>query len=340
MPIIPWTEIESFNNIRKYTSVFPEVLQDNPSVTYRAKVKLHGNNAGIQVHLDGRVIPQSRTIELSSKNDLDGFAKWVEPLSDRFLNSGCKGYILYGEWCGPGIQSGVAINNISSKVFALFAARPLDPEDDRLIVEPEELEKMISRTDDGSPLQMWGVIVLPWHKDPIIVDWSADDATVGVQAALINELVMAVEQNDPWVESMFGVKGTGEGIVLYPVSRPGYKNYCNFVFKAKGEAHRVIKTKVAAQVNAEIAKSIDQFVDLVLPDARLNQGAYSVMEGDLRLGPPSFNTRFLGKFLAWIATDVQKEHIDELQASGLEWKQVQKFVTEKARAWYLSQVKK
>jgi len=331
MSIIPWTEIEGFHNIRKYTLAMPEVLNGRPVITYRAKVKLHGNNAGIQIHADGTVIAQSRTTELTAKNDLAGFAKWVESIKDDLLESNAKGYILYGEWCGQGIQSGVALNQLKSKVFALFAARSLDDSD--FISDPDALNALLAPVADKL-----GIHVLPWYGESIEVDWSADESALTSKTALINEWVMAVEKNDPWVEATFGVKGTGEGLVFYPVSvdHLGYANYCNFVFKAKGEAHRVVKAKGAAQVSAESAENANLFAGMVLTLARLEQGARAVSDD----GSLTFNQKFIGKFLAWIAADVQKENQDELEASGMDWKQVQKPVGDKARGWYLSQMKK
>ena len=58
MSIITWTEIEAFENIRKYTEAHPEILNGHSKVYYRAKVKLHGTNAGIQCHDNGDIIAQ------------------------------------------------------------------------------------------------------------------------------------------------------------------------------------------------------------------------------------------------------------------------------------------
>jgi len=332
MTVIHWTEIEGFHNIRKYTKAMPEVLNERPVITYRAKVKLHGNNAGIQIHTDGTVVAQSRTTELTIKNDLAGFAKWVDSIRTLLLETNAKGYVLYGEWCGQGIQSGVALNQLKNKVFALFAAISLDGGSD-FITDPDALIDLL-----GPVADKLGIHVLPWYGEPIEVDWSADESTLTSKTAMINEWVMAVEQNDPWVEATFGIKGTGEGLVFYPTSsfHLGYANYCNFVFKAKGEAHRVVKAKASAQVNAESAEDANLFAGMVLTLARLEQGARAVSDD----GSLTFNQKFIGKFLAWIAADVQKENQDELEASGLDWKQVQKPVGDKARGWYLSQMKK
>jgi hypothetical protein len=344
MSIIPWTEIESFHNIRKYASAYPEILNGTSDVVYLSKVKLHGMNMGVQVYPDGRVITQSRSAvlsiaagrELTLSTDVAGFARWVADHEDwRYVHS-TGGIIIFGEWCGPGVQKSVAVSNIPNKIFAVFAARFLDDEDS-LIVEPAQLRYILKDVMSHVP----EVHVLDWYSRDgedaeITVDWSKSDAELSPVVEEINRWVMEVEQNDPWVEKTFGVKGTGEGLVFYPRVRAehvGLKNFNNLTFKAKGEKHRVIKTEAPAQLSAEAAASVDQFVELVLTTPRLEQGATAVA------GSLTFDVKLTGKFVAWIVQDVAKETQDELAASSLDWKQVQKPISDKARTWYLSQAK-
>lgn len=357
MTVIPWTEIESFHNIRKYTQTHPEILNGDATVTYRAKVKLHGTNAAVQVHLDGTLVAQSRTTELSVTNDNAGFAKWVHSTDPAFW-AAAEGMVIFGEWCGPGVQKGVAVSEIPKKIFAVFAARSLNPLNDELIVDPEHLAIMLKPVID----HVGGVYVLPWYVGNIPVcgidgpnyvrdilgvkiNWLAEEGPLSLEhqrlneiVKLINDSVAAVEKNDPWVKETFNVDGTGEGLVFYPVSKEhlGVKNFNNLVFKAKGEKHKNIKTAAPAQVNAEAAASIDQFVDMVLTEARLMQGVENVATRDCS---PQYDMKKIGQFLAWIAGDVQKETQDELAASGLTWNQVSKAVTNKARVWYLAKAK-
>jgi hypothetical protein len=247
-----------------------------------------------------------------------------------------KGHIVYGEWCGPGIQKGVAISEIPRKSFVVFAARPLDGSD-QLIVEPEELEGLVSGIPD--------VYVLPWYSRPchhgcdtnvhakLDIDWKHSNEELTTTIAPVNDWVAEVETKDPWVKTVFNVEGTGEGLVFYPVSTPhlGFESFTNLCFKAKGEKHKNIATAKPVQVSAESAASVDAFCSLVLTPARLEQGATTVGGFDLKM---------TGKFIAWVTGDVQKECQDELAASFLEWKQVQKAVGDKARAWYMAESKK
>jgi RNA ligase len=332
MTVIPWTEIESFHNVRKYTQAHPEILNDNPVVTYRAKVKLHGTNAGVQVLTGGKVVAQSRTAELSVGNDNAGFAKWVDS-NKEYWNKLPENIIVFGEWCGPGIQKGVAISEIPKKIFAVFAVRFISEIlDDVLMFDPVNLQYLVKDIPD--------TYVLPWYNDEIQIDWSASSENLTKSVNDINQWVNEVEKNDPWVENTFNVKGTGEGLVFYPTdeSHASLVDFNNLVFKAKGEKHKNIKTAAPAQVNPEAASGIEQFADLVLTAARLEQGAMAVMEEPI-VAMLTFDMKRIGKFLAWIAADVQKETQDELAASNLTWSQVSKAVSNKARTWYLEKAK-
>lgn len=339
MSFIAWPEIESFHNIRKFVRVDPqewfrakEQLHGTSTVQYKCKVKLHGTNAAVQCLADGTIVAQSRTNLLSVENDNAGFARWVkfnEALWKDNKDNGRVQVIIFGEWIGPGIQKGVAVSEIPKKCFAVFAARPLDakgnPLSDVLWVEPSVLQEMVKGIPD--------TYVLPWYDQSIDINWRQGDEDLTKSILPINEWVMAIEANDPWVEATFGVKGTGEGLVFYPVSEPhlGWENFNYLVFKAKGEKHKNIKTAAPAQVNAEAAASIESFCELVLTQARLEQGATSVGGYDLKS---------TGKFVGWVSADVQKETQDELEASKLDWKTVQKPLMEKARNWYITEAKR
>jgi hypothetical protein len=329
-----WPEIEAFHSIRKFIRVDPnewfrmkETLSGTSTVKYKCKVKLHGTNSAIQIASDGSITCQSRTRLITPEDDNDGFARWVKTQEYEWAAFG--DIIFYGEWCGSGIQKGVAISQIGKRIFAIFAARNLDSSDS-LIVEPEALHALIDTAG------LTDVYVLPWYDKSIDIDWRQTDEELTKSTTEISQWVLAVEDNDPWVEATFGVKGTGEGLVFYPVSDAhlGWENYQNLTFKAKGEKHKNIATAKPAQVNAESAVSVAAFVELVLTEPRLEQGARTV-----QLTQGSYDKQQTGKFVAWVETDVQKETQDELTASNLTWKEVQKAIAIRARTWYLEKAK-
>lgn len=335
MAVIAWPEIEGFHNIRSFLKVDSgaawqafELLGGNSKVHYKSKVKLHGTNCAVQLYSDGTVIPQSRTTDLSKASDQLGFAKFIKTNEEAWKSgsySNRSGMVIYGEWVGPGIQkSNVAVSDLPKKVFAVFAARHMSEGSDLLVVDPETLESYVRGIPD--------VYVIPWYEQEITIDWTRTDEELNADVALINTWVSTVEAVDPWVSAVFGKQGMGEGLVFYPVSHPGLENFKNLAFKAKGKEHQVVKQSAPAQVNAEKAASVDQFLDMVLTEPRAMQGALAVSPG----GTLKFDKSLTGKFVSWIEKDVKKETMDEMLASNLLWEQVQKPLAAKARAWYLA----
>ena len=338
---IKWTSIELLHNVRSNLAA----IDLTPVITYRAKIKLHGTNAAVQVTTDGRVAAQKRTSVLrvfdplndsfkkrsqiiTPQDDNAGFADWVSYNLDYFSQlKGDSNLTIFGEWCGSNIQKGVAVSQIKRKVFAVFAIQygGVNGQLARLEIRPEKIRDILPEHED--------IFVLPYYGEPVTLDFGNKER---LQAATeqINSMVAAVEKVDPWVKETFGVMGTGEGLVVYPetdelVFREGYSE---LIFKAKGEKHRVVKNKQAVQIDPEVARSIEEFVDLFVTEARLEQALTEGCGGEL-------NMRKMGQFLKWISLDIQKESEAELAAGNLTWKQVNKSLSTAARKWYENKVK-
>jgi hypothetical protein len=323
--VVSWGSIELLHNVvRTLTMLHEEHQQKFPVVRYRAKVKLHGSNCAVQVHADG-VFTQSRTTMLTPQSDYKGFATWVRE-HESYFRALQPGTVVFGEWCGPGVEKGMAISEAPGKVFAVFAVR----DGERVVYEPAELEARVLR--EGAPAALH---VLPWEGDEIVVDYGAQ-AQLDAVVSRLNDRVEAVEREDPWVKQTFGISGLGEGLVFYPVAvddaapRTDPESLAALMFKAKGLKHRTAGTKTAVQVKAEVVGSVAEFVALMVGEARLQQGLAAVCGG-------VFEARHTGKFLAWVAADVRKESVAELEAAGLTWAQVDKAVQARAREWFLAQ---
>jgi len=321
MTFYKWPDIEGFHNVRKSTQKYPELCGPSSVVSYGSKVKLHGTNAAIQCHRDGTVVAQSRSNVITPENDNAGFARWVAENAQHWSNN--TDMVFFGEWCGPGIQSGVAVCQIPAKTFAVFAAMSMD-EEDLFLTSPDELKLFVP--------QIPNVYVLPWHGITLTVDWSKPNEDLQAKVDFINKCVEEVEVVDPWVKATFGVEGTGEGLVFYPSFEHGNRtHFSNLAFKAKGEKHRVVKQPKAATVDPQAAANIDQFVSLVLTDARLEQGA-----GVVNKLSGEYDKKLTGDFVRWVLADVAKETQAELEASGLTMEKVQKALSARASKWYVS----
>ena len=319
---VSWGSIELLHNVvRTLTLLHDDFGQAFPVVRYRAKVKLHGSNCAVQITPD-EVLTQSRTSMLTPEADYKGFAAWVKSQKTYFqaLQPGC---IVFGEWCGPGVEKGMAVSQAKTKLFAVFAVQVAT----QVVYDPEKIRALVPQA--GAPPELH---ILPWEGPELRVDYGSREQLEQV-AATVNGRVEAVEREDPWVKTTFGISGLGEGLVFYPIDVDGQppkadpESLAQLMWKAKGEKHRTAGTKTAAQVDASIVSSVDEFVSLMVTEARLMQGLGAVC-GGVR------DPKATGKFLEWIAADVQKESVAELAASGLTWPQVDKAVQTRARVWF------
>jgi hypothetical protein len=326
-----WTDIESLSHVLRSRNQSHWLKALGP-VQYRAKVKLHGTNAGVRIVKDG-IFPQSRSQIISVQNDNAGFAIWLEANKSNFekLWQGADeldtGVTVYGEWCGPGIQKSVAVNQIPHKVFAIFAMEfdaMSEGESGQFVLDPALIAHSITLNDS--------IRILPWASDQYCVDLDDPDSLASF-AEIVNKMVAECETVDPWVRDNWNIEGPGEGFVWYGNPHDTNPYLKGLMFKAKGEAHRVNKTKSAATVNPDVLRGVAEFVEFSVTLPRLEQGLTEAVGGDA-------NPEKTGDFLRWVMNDVIKECTPELADSGLTWKQVQGGVAKKARDWYLEQANK
>ncbi|MFI5298234.1 MAG: RNA ligase family protein, partial [Polyangiales bacterium] len=157
MSHVSWPDIVGFDGVRRAVTAYPSLLRGRSTVTYRGKIKLHGDNHGVQIKNGGRVRAQSRTTMLAPGEGHHGFAAWLasDPVTSAFEaanKDNARDYVLYGEWCGSGVQRGTALNQLTKKLFAVFAASPLtaegESEPEALIVEPDELARFVRGVPD------------------------------------------------------------------------------------------------------------------------------------------------------------------------------------------------
>jgi hypothetical protein len=103
------------------------------------------------------------------------------------------------------------------------------------------------------------------------------------------------------------------------------------MFKAKGQKHRVKESKQAVQVSPDVLASVEEFARVFVTEARCRQGLTVACSGEA-------SPKNTGNFMKWIVGDVEKESKDDLDASGLTFKQVVAAVQRLSREWYQKQV--
>lgn len=282
-----------------------------PRIAFSGTVKLHGTNAGIVRYSDGRTVFQSRERELSLLQDNSQFKLNMSQHNLDFLFDGIdfKSHVaIFGEWCGQGIQKGVAISELP-KMFVIFACN----------VDGEWVDINSLTTDPSKSIRsVWEFNL--YGKE---IDFNTPEES---QNALI-EFTNEVESECP-VGKFFGVSGIGEGIVW--TAKYNGKFY---QFKVKGEKHSVSKVKTLASVDVELVASMNEFAENTITEQRLSQGISYLKENGHSVDQTS-----TGTYLKWVIGDVMKEEQDTIVANQLDPKKLGGILSNKARVWFFNYI--
>ena len=323
-----YPSIEQFNNVVKNMRVHSKKYGvPLKTIEFQGTVKLHGTNACV-AFLGDDVEFQSRERVLSYVSDNAGFCAWglqnLDALKEIFqkLKSSVafntKSAYLYGEWCCSNIQSGIALNQIPEKKFALFEIVLVDDDNEFTLIDLTRFDWIT----DLLPNVFCIDNVVPSIK--LEVDFNEPHL---VQNYLL-EKTLEVEQECP-VGKYFGVSGIGEGLVWKAKTDFGVLR-----FKTKGEKHSSSKVKTVRELTTaeiESKENAKEFVEYALSENRLKQGIDKLIEMGLDV-----DIKSTGAYLKWIGSDVLKECIDVLIESKIERKDVMPLVNEKARQWYMT----
>ena len=335
----------SFPSIEQYRNVVKTVQErcrfhnvPLPKLVFHGTIKLHGTNSSV-VFSDHELWAQSRSQVITLEADNAGFARFVEE-SRADLQELCivaldithamdprSIVILYGEWCGKGIQKGVGISQLDHKRFVIFAIRVLAPPEqesggwlDLSVVKMIYQEvKMFRELENIDCIELYKT----WELE---IDMSFPQA----KQNLLGELTLEVEQECP-VAAVLGIKGVGEGIVWRCTSVDAPIRVDDLIFKVKGEKHSDTKVKVLAAVDLEKVQNIKEFVEKVVTDHRLEKGI-----DHLKASTLDVDVKNTGEFLKWVGTDVMKEEIELMTESGLDRKSVMGEVNKTARQWFMT----
>lgn len=329
--------IEAFRhvvgNARRIAEKYSKPLE---TVQFEGTVKLHGTNAGVR--LDGEeVIAQSRNNVLSIGADNAGFAVYVERVKANFWVLGgfiafhenrtdMPNYTFFGEWCGSGIQAGVALNEVD-KHFVIFSVYDHDTE---RFLSRDWMRHMVE-TEYGNVTSMFNdvgiyfIYQIPTYN--VTVDFNAPEQVVEE----LERLTLNVEEECPWGAFRGVSGGVGEGIVWVRADDVGNPDWW---FKTKGVKHQK-GAKKTPTISADPVKTaaIRDLVELILPEWRLEQGLKEVREAGY-----SLDSKATGQYLQWISKDIIKEESDQIAASTFTWKEISPKVIDKARFYYLTYI--
>lgn len=300
-------KIPQFRNIKKDL----QYLSDKMSLfsfIFEGTIKLHGTNAAVGYDAGSDTIYcQSRKRIITPEDDNMGFAAWVmseESLWKRYFQEVFygKSALLFGEWCGEGIQKGVAISSIP-KMFVIFEGYC-------------EGWGSVRAYPEVPLANTYNIYDFPLYKVTIDAD-SPELATERLRS-----FTEKVEDCCPVGEALTGTKGTGEGVVWTCISDRKIK------FKVKGEKHSVSKVKTLAEVDPVKLESIKDFVEYAVTENRLNQGIQEI----------GLSQKTIGTYIGWVNKDIWEEERDVLEKNNLLMKDVAKIISNKARKYYLERL--
>jgi RNA ligase len=303
-----------FPSIEQFRSVCRRAPKEK--IKFKGTVKLHGTNAAVVI-ANNEIYAQSRGRVLTREDDNYGFAKFVaenEGLFAQFLNNkSFEPIVFYGEWCGPGIQSSVAVAELPTRSFVVFAMSLCSTFVTSALYAEYVNELKEAATNAGAPIYD----INDFQKWEMAIDFNQPELAIADLINITNE----VEACCP-VGKYFGIEGVGEGVVW---SDDTY----GLLFKVKGEKHSVTKVKKLAAVNVEKVNSIKEFIEKTVTPARLEQARSEVT--------PDLDIKKIGDFIRWVYSDIIKEESDTLAESGLEEKEVGKYVANPAKQWFFEQ---
>jgi CxxC motif-containing protein len=330
-----FTEINQFRNvIREVKSHWDYQGKDNngntiylhdkpyPTLKFRGTVKNHGTNSAIVKYKnwdndDNLLVPmykyefQSRERVLTLTEDNCGFMNEMfnKNYIKLFENIKFEKYCaIYGEWCGKGIQKGVAISELP-KMFIIFAVKIDDIYQDienfkHLKIEEERIFN-----------------ILQFKTYSIDIDFNQPEL---IQNKLI-ELTTEVGNECP-VGKYFGVNGIGEGIVWEYIN-----DKKRYIFKVKDERHQNSKVKTLTTIDVEAIKNINEFIEYAVTENRLLQGVDKMKELNLPI-----DIKSTADYLKWIYNDVVKEENDTIIANSIDIKKIGGAISTKARKFWLN----
>lgn len=315
-----FTHIGQFRNVISDINRYYDGME-KPILTFEGTIKLYGTNSG--VCYDGTDMwCQSRKRPITIEKDNAGFAFFVEShkgLFEKYMQDLYKeNYVVsvYGEWCGGSIQKGVALNQLSKR-FVIFAIKYTNKEnhEDHIYIKPT-----VSYPEE--------TIYNIWNFKTWKID--IDFKNPAYAQSQIVEWVSEVEKECPFAKE-FGVSGIGEGIVFSNFNEKGERQY---IFKAKGEKHSASKVKTIAKIDPEKMNNINEFVDYSVTENRLNQAIEQVFT----INNEELSIKKTGDFLRWIVNDIMREEKDTMISNKLEPKDVNKYISTKARVWFMERL--
>ncbi len=309
-----YSSIEQLRHLIKDVEYYYK--EDKPTLEFYGTVKLHGTNGGIGY--DGTNIwVQSRSNIITTKQDNMGFAFFVESnktyfieimkhiIANNKIDIMNNAVILFGEWCGTGIQKGVAISSLP-RMFVGFDVKVVPNEDK---TKSYYIDTKIPELINDFDRHIFNIHLFPTFNITINFNNVKDSEEE------MNKIITQVEKCCPFGKT-FGINGVGEGVVF----RHYYDSTSRYIFKLKGDEHKVSKEKTKIVIAPEVIASINEFCDTTVTEQRFNQAReyLYVSNPSLPTYGKTLELSHISKFIKWMQDDIWKEEMDVMTANNLD----------------------
>lgn len=298
-----------------------------PVLMFDITTKIHGTNATVIVYPDLMVQAQTRNRVITFGNS--GWGEYVQLNKQMFINFRQQlidlGHIndadtiqIGGEWCGQGIQVGVAVSQLP-KMFVLFSVKIITDVDGDNYLKKEQIETLINHDN-----KCWNIY--EFHHDTIEIDFNKPEEYVDI----FNKMVQDVENECP-VGKHFGVDGIGEGLVL-----KGTFNNSRVWFKIKGEKHKKGGGKKDRKAKTNVALTPEVITERKALVAHLTVNRLEQMLESAKLEGKGTSKGEVGYMIGWMRNDIIKEESDFLIANNVTFKDIGTFVADTVRQYYFN----
>lgn len=341
---------------------FEEKLLRQPPrgpIVFRGTVKLHGTNVCIVESSDGHLYGQGhgRVFQAGETGrQTFGFVQFLDqpdraaairrmfdavrtaarqqfrredptaPAGDEKLT-----VLYYGEFCGRGIQAGVAISELPERAFFGFALKVIrEATGTHRWLNLRLLSATLPEATECPAQRLYSVHRFPGATCRIVVD----PADLPAARTAVRELVARVEHRCP-VAAALGHEGTGEGWVFCANEEPCEgapeakteaaaargKEWAWLARAFKAKADRFRDTRPATEAKAAGGgpqQAVRAFVERAVTEVRLRKGIDALREaGAAADAAPAWSKKVVPRLAEWVLNDLLVEEDSEVAALGL-----------------------
>jgi hypothetical protein len=276
-------------------------------------VKLHGSNISVLASLDGEITQvRSRRVVLSLSKDLFGATRFMDDHAD-VIRDICESarrllppsvspnsyFRVTGEFCGPKIQKGVAVTELSGNNWFVFDVVAIDDAGRRISINLDQLPKV-----DRTPIHL----MTDFPTFELVVQDLDDFGRILDEA---NALTVSVETQCP-VGAQLGLVGLGEGIVWIVIDDN------DRLFRGKTKAPNFIKAAHGSALVSNWRPTHRTFT--LVHSERLDQARVILDERGI---DPLERCEALPVILEWLRGNIEDEEKD---TDDVDWTEVDKYV--------------